>query len=49
MTDVDTTFDDWPDDGDGPDDSDAIEQFAAEIEAAVEAFGVPVLEPGDVE
>lgn len=40
-------FDDYEDDG--PDDNEAIEAYAAELTAAVEAFGVPVAEPGDLE
>ena len=43
------TFDDWPDDGDGPDDSAEIEAYAAELIEAVRAFGVPVIEPGEWE
>lgn len=42
---TDTTFDDF-EDGDGPDDADDLEWYAAELTKAVEAFGVPVLEPG---
>lgn len=36
-------FDDFADD---PDDGDAVELYADELAAAVEAFGVPVLERG---
>lgn len=42
-------FDDYPDDGDGPDDADDIERYAAELTAAVTLLGVAVLEPGDLE
>lgn len=45
MTD-DDTFDDF-EDGDGPDDSEALDDFATELTAAVEGFGVLVLEPGE--
>jgi hypothetical protein len=44
-----TTFDDWPDDGDGPDDAEAVDGYMADVAAAADAFGVPVLEPGDPE
>jgi hypothetical protein len=33
-------------DGDGPDDSGAVESYVGEVVAAVEAFGVPT--PGDL-
>jgi hypothetical protein len=36
-------FDDFDDD---PDDSAAVDAYAAELQAAVEALGVTVLEPG---
>lgn len=38
-------FDDF-EDGDGPDDGEALDQYAAELAAYVEATGTPVLEPG---
>jgi hypothetical protein len=34
------TFQDF-EDGDGPDDNDAVEAFVVEVDAAVEAFGLP--------
>lgn len=37
-------FDDFEDDG--PDDSDALAEYQRELEAAVAALGVEVLEPG---
>ena len=36
-------FDDWDDD---PDDNDAINTYAADLEAAVATLGVTVIEPG---
>lgn len=42
---TDTTFDDF-EDGDGPDDADSLARYADELTEAVEAFGVPILEPG---
>lgn len=39
------TFDDY-EDGDGPDDSQTLEDYAAELTEAVEGFGVLVFEPG---
>lgn len=39
------TFDDYEDDD--PDDAEALERYAAELTEAVEALGVPVLEPGE--
>jgi hypothetical protein len=49
VSDDDTTFEDWPDDGDGPDDSAAVDDYMAEVAEAAEAFGVPVEEPGEAE
>jgi len=40
----DSTFNDYEDDG--PDDTDALEAYAAELAAAVEAFELDVKEPG---
>lgn len=41
--DDDSTFNDWEDE---TDDSAEVDAYADEVAAAVEAFGVPVLEPG---
>lgn len=38
------TFDDYPDDGDGPDDTEALAAYADELTAAVAAYGVEVPE-----
>ena len=38
-------FDDFVDD---PEDGVLLEQYAADLKAAVEAFGVPILEAGEV-
>lgn len=40
-----TEFDDY-EEGDGPGDLAAVDAYGRELEDAVEAFGVPVLEPG---
>jgi len=39
-------FDDFPDDGDGPDDTETLEAYVDEVLAAVEAFKIPI--PGDL-
>lgn len=47
MTDA-STFNDW-EEGDGPDDSAAVDDYMAEVAAAVEAFGLVPMEPGEPE
>lgn len=42
-------FADWPGDGDGPDDSGALEAWVFELQHAVDVFGVTVFEPGTLE
>lgn len=42
--DQDTTFDDFDED---IDDNEAVEQYATELKAAVEALGIDVIEPGE--
>jgi hypothetical protein len=42
--DDDSTFHDWEEE---TDDSDDVDAYADELKAAVEAFGVEVLEPGE--